>query len=346
MISELVSIIVPVHNSENFIGRCLDSIINQTYNKIEIIIINDGSKDNSLQLINEYIKKDKRIKVYSQKNQGPSVARNTGLNKSKGKYIMFVDADDYIDKKMVECMIAEIDNEKSTLVLCDNSEIWLDKIDKRKVFDGESRKLTKNTIIKAIASGKAGLVCGKLFSKSIIDKYQVIFDKDINMCEDQIFFLEICRYCELFRYVQKSLYFYDRRNENSITIKYKENAMDNQINVISKIEEMLNKSDLSNSDIDIIINNRFLNDISDCINNEILDTNIYNLKYKVSNIKNIIENSRLKERITQITPSNKKDKIIVKSFKNNSYILLFIIFYIQEIIILPIKKYIRKFMKL
>ena len=84
MKSDLISIIVPVYNSELYINRCLDSLLKQTYKNIEIIIVDDGSKDNSLQLIKDYANKDSRIKVYTQSNQGPSVARNTGLDNATG----------------------------------------------------------------------------------------------------------------------------------------------------------------------------------------------------------------------------------------------------------------------
>ena len=219
MKSDLISIIVPVYNSELYINRCLDSLLKQTYKNIEIIIVDDGSKDNSLQLIKDYANKDSRIKIYTQSNQGPSVARNTGLDNATGKYIMFVDADDFIDKNMVRYMVEGIKDDKNTLVLCDNSEIWINKTDERKLFDTDNNYINKVDVIRTIASGRAGLVCGKLFNKNIIKEHNIKFDKEIKMCEDQIFFLNISRYCDDFMYIPKSLYFYDRRNESSITIK-------------------------------------------------------------------------------------------------------------------------------
>ena len=101
----LVSIIVPMYNSEKYIERCVKSLISQSYKNIEIVIVDDGSKDNSLQLIKDYANKDSRIKVYTQSNQGPSVARNTGLDNSTGKYIMFVDADDFIEHNMFKNLV-------------------------------------------------------------------------------------------------------------------------------------------------------------------------------------------------------------------------------------------------
>ena len=105
---KLISIIIPIYNNEKFISRCLDSIINQTYKKIEIIIVNDGSTDKSLDVISKYEKKDNRIKVINKKNEGVSIARNIGIESSKGDYITFVDADDWLELDAIEKLYIEI----------------------------------------------------------------------------------------------------------------------------------------------------------------------------------------------------------------------------------------------
>ena len=92
-----ISVIIPCYNVENYIGECLDSVINQTFEDVEILCINDGSTDNTLSILEGYAKKDNRIKIFSQKNQGLSASRNLGLDKSKGDYIFFLDSDDYIE---------------------------------------------------------------------------------------------------------------------------------------------------------------------------------------------------------------------------------------------------------
>ena len=99
-----VSVIVPVYNVEKYLDRCLDSIINQTLNEIEIILVDDGSTDSSGEKCDEYKKKDLRIKVIHKKNKGLGYARNSGLEVATGKYIAFVDSDDYIDRRMFESL--------------------------------------------------------------------------------------------------------------------------------------------------------------------------------------------------------------------------------------------------
>ena len=341
----LVSIIVPIYNGEKYIDRCLESILNQTYKDIEIVIVDDGSRDNSLKILKNYQSKDKRIKIYHQENKGPSAARNTGLHQSIGEYVMFVDADDYIDKDMVRYMVESINSEFDAMVLCDNSEIWVDTIDERKLFEEYDTNISKDTVIKEIASGKAGLVCGKLFSRSIVEKNNIIFDKNISMCEDQIFFLNVSRYCEVFSHISKSLYFYDRRNENSITIKYQERAIENQIYVLQKIEDILNKCGLENNDVISIINNRFINAIQYCIANEVLDTNIFNTRSKLDNVKNIVSNNRLQQVINNINPKNLREIIVIKNFNNHRYVVLYGSFYILDRVIGPCRRYMKKLLK-
>ena len=119
---EKVSIIIPVYNSERTLERCLDSVINQTYKNIEILIVNDGSKDKSLEIMKEYQKKDNRIMVINQENKGLSGARNAGLDKATGEYVTFIDSDDYIKANLIKDTI-EIFNRYNCDVVRNNYEL-------------------------------------------------------------------------------------------------------------------------------------------------------------------------------------------------------------------------------
>lgn len=113
-----ISVILPVYNSEKYISKCLDSLISQTYKSIEVIVINDGSIDNSLKIINDYVKKNTNIKVINKKNEGVSIARRVGLNVVTGDYITFIDSDDFIDEKMYEQMIKVALQNNADIVEC------------------------------------------------------------------------------------------------------------------------------------------------------------------------------------------------------------------------------------
>lgn len=117
--SDLISIVVPVYNVEAYLIRCVDSIINQTYQNLEIILVDDGSTDNSGLICDSVASKDKRIRVIHQKNGGLSAARNAGIEVASGKYLGFVDSDDYIDLNMYQSMIDKIYSDKADIVICD-----------------------------------------------------------------------------------------------------------------------------------------------------------------------------------------------------------------------------------
>lgn len=119
----MVSVIIPVYNAEKYLKRCLDSVLNQTYTDIEVIVVNDGSTDNSLKILQEYKNNDSRIKLIDQQNQGVSSARNTGLNNATGDYILYVDSDDWIEFDAIERLLATMTDD-TDIVFCssDNAE--------------------------------------------------------------------------------------------------------------------------------------------------------------------------------------------------------------------------------
>ena len=110
MVTDLITIVVPVYNVEKYLRKCIDSILNQTYKNLEIILVDDGSPDNCGQICDEYAKKDNRIKVIHKENGGVSQARNVGIDNSNGEFIAFVDPDDYIEKEMLYKLKNNIEN--------------------------------------------------------------------------------------------------------------------------------------------------------------------------------------------------------------------------------------------
>ena len=122
-----VSIIVPVYNTKDYIIRCVDSLVNQTYKDIEIILVNDGSLDNSIDLVNEKYDDD-RIVIVNQDNMGSGQARNNGIKKASGDYLFFVDSDDFIDKDTISIMMNKMINDKVNLVICDYYKYFSDVI--------------------------------------------------------------------------------------------------------------------------------------------------------------------------------------------------------------------------
>lgn len=223
-----VSIIVPIYNVEKYLSKCIESICNQTLEEIEIILVNDGSTDKSLEIIEEYKKNDSRIRVINQKNKGVSIARNNGLKIAKGEYIAFVDPDDWIDKNMYEVLYLESKSEYD-VVLCDHTIKDKNRsILKKYEINNNTvlyRKEIINEIVPQFIEGVISTTCwDKIYKRAFLEKNKLEF-KDIRRIEDLYFFMDILNSINTLVYVPKSFYNY-RIVDNSLSRRYYENYID------------------------------------------------------------------------------------------------------------------------
>lgn len=211
----LVSIVIPAYNVEKYLNRCLDSIINQTYKKIEILLVNDGSTDYTANICDEYKAKDNRIRVFHNDNQGVSSARNFSIDNSTGKYLLFIDADDYVELNYVETLVKHIEKEDVDLVICGIKDL----------FNGEGiirkprGKITGN--FKKDYFGIIDFLCGpvsKIYKNSIVKEKGIRFLQDLNYAEDEIFNLNYYQYIRTYKFVDNPLYFYEH-HKNSLSDK-------------------------------------------------------------------------------------------------------------------------------
>lgn len=227
MESGKISIILPVYNSEEFIKRTLDSLITQTYKNIEILCINDGSSDNSLNILNEYSKKDNRIKIFSQANSGPAKARNTGLANATGEYLMFCDSDDYYEPDMVEVMTKAITEHDVDFVMCEAKVVvQQDKYDISRTqgtITYHRNLINKNGIIELDLEKKYQmnvLLWNKIFKANIIKKYGILFPNGFE-CDDNFFIYEYMLIAKKYYAVKKKLYNYSIRRNSIMDLFYK-----------------------------------------------------------------------------------------------------------------------------
>ena len=233
-----VSIIVPVYNVENYIERCLNSLVNQTFKDIEIITINDGSTDKSLELLNKYAKEDIRISVIDLGDEGVSYCRNLGIEKANGKYIMFVDSDDWIDSNMIEAMYKKAEENKLDLVMCSYIREFKDH-SKEKIFNLPEEIIykedkVKNELLRKLVGpvkeelsnpemlDALGTVWGKLYRADILKENKIKFVdlKEIGSAEDTLFNIFTFNYLKKVMFLNKSMYHYWRDNPKSVTSQY------------------------------------------------------------------------------------------------------------------------------
>lgn len=209
---DLISVIVPAYNAEKYIEKCINSILNQTYKDIEVLVIDDGSKDDTYKILCEIKKSDKRLKVYKQKNAGVSSARNYGMKMATGKYIGFVDSDDYITPNMYEVMINNMDDD-TDLILCNILERYEDEIRESRYI--EKGEYNGDSIIKAIFNESIGAyVFSGLFRRKIISEKNLAFP-NIKLSEDLIFLIEYLLNVKKITVIQEKCYVYNKANEYS-----------------------------------------------------------------------------------------------------------------------------------
>jgi glycosyltransferase involved in cell wall biosynthesis len=209
-----VSLIVPVYNVEKYISKCLDSLVNQTLNDIEIIVVNDGTKDNSQKIIDEYVKKyPNKIKSYIKKNGGLSDARNYGIKKATGEYIGFVDSDDYVDLKLYEDMYKKAIDSGADIVGCQVKYVYPDKVTYNKIDDN----LFNKSIIESpdILLQLKSYAPNKIYKRSFWTENNFSFP--IQYFEDSAIVYNILLMANKIECVYDNFYYYNRVNETAIT---------------------------------------------------------------------------------------------------------------------------------
>lgn len=230
-----ITVIVPVYNVENYLGRCIQSIISQTYKNLEIILVDDGSTDNSGNICDEYAKKDSRIRVIHQKNRGASGAKNAGIEVATGNYIGFIDSDDWIDSDMFEILLHYANEHSADIVRCDTYINYEDGIEKKNDKDLKVRVIDTVQAIKETVYTDINMsVCNKIFNSYIFKSEK--FDEKICCTEDWEFNYRILKkYDSLVSvYVNLPKYHYFMRT-GSITHKWNEEAMINSFELFEKI---------------------------------------------------------------------------------------------------------------
>ena len=230
-----VSIIIPVYNTEKYIKQCIDSIINQTYKNIEIIIVNDGSTDKTEKILREY--NNSNIIYIEQSNKGVSSARNNGLKLATGKYVVFIDSDDFCEINMIEDMVKDIENNNVELAICGFNEIYKN-VTKKSLYgllnDIYNREKIEEEILKN--NSIRGFLWNKIFLKEIIDKYNISFDEDISMCEDLLFCVKYLQETKHVYVNNKNLYNYRQRKTSAIgTFSKKDLSLFNSYERMKKI---------------------------------------------------------------------------------------------------------------
>lgn len=254
MSNTTISILMPVYNSQDYLKDTVQDVINQSYKDWELILVDDGSKDNSKDICIELQNLDSRIRVISKENEGVSSTRNTALDNANGKYIAFIDSDDSVHKDYLKILLSSIEKSKGQLAVCGFKER---KISGNGQVEDLSRVFYPNEVINIedmkdliMDFGNSGLLnplWNKLYSREIIEKNNMRFKEEVETGEDFIFNLQYFRKIKKICFFYGELYYYIRRNNNSITHQYIDNMYEKGLEIHSLLESFLKDMNFYNN---------------------------------------------------------------------------------------------------
>lgn len=231
--SFLVSVIVPIYQSELTLRRCLDSILSQTFEDFELILVDDGSTDSSYGICREYAKDDPRIRIINKSHSGVSDARQLGLDSARGEYVLYCDSDDWMESIMIEKLVQMTIKSKPDLVVCD----YIVEKDNESIIHHEFQNSKKNdSLIKNISY----FLWNKLLRRSFLVENDILFPKNIMMAEDMYITLLSLSKNACVSYIPLALYHYNQLNNRiSITNNIQKSYIESNIKVINSLEYIL-----------------------------------------------------------------------------------------------------------
>ena len=320
-----ISVIIPMYNSEKYICKNINSILNQSFTDFELIIVNDSSTDKSLNAVKSF--NDKRISVYTKINEGPSKARNYGIKHAKGKYIMFIDADDYIEPNALSTYMDIIKNSNPDFIINGfysetiNSDyadmVCLDS----KLYN--SKKELKEDLVLLYKNHLLYNVWNKLFKMDIIKNNKINF-KDVVYNEDMIFVQDYLKCCHKVYNTNECLYHYVREIKGSITMSFIPNLLNIRINENKILANFLGTYGIKKNEYADFIAKRYMERTLGCLEN-VHRTDYWSLKDKIRETDNIIHCKETRYYLDIYKTNNKIIKIILKIYKLKSPLPAFFI---------------------
>lgn len=291
-----ISVIVPVYNVEKYLCSCIDSILAQTFTDFELLLIDDGSKDKSGEICDEYAKRDCRVKVFHKENGGVSSARNLGIDESKGEYLFFVDSDDIISSSYIEMFVNYIKKNDSVCVVCKYTNRL--SLLKNQINSIKTKEMTSSEFLDEIwiSEGKLdGYLWNKMFKRKILIDLNIRFDEKVSIWEDMLFVVEYFVNISTVIFVDAVLYYY--RDTMNSAVK--------QHGTLKKIEKIFVCLKMLRLDNDSILYRQRLNGIlSDCLFSLFKDI-LRRKKQSFVSTRNIFSGQYLNNGIAYLTYKNR-----------------------------------------
>lgn len=297
----LVSVIIPVYNAEKYIRFTLESVKRQTFQRFEVLIIDDGSTDNSASICNQYVMEDNRFKLIRKTNGGVSSARNLGIDQARGKYIYFMDSDDRVESTLLEVCLKPLEELNVDMVIFGMS---FDIEKKGRVINHiiktYSEKILcsenwKNEFIELYENNYISSMCNKIIKKELLDLYKIRYDEKITNYEDLIFSISCINRCKNIQIISSCFYHYILRDELGMSRKYKEGLSSMIPKLIRKLKCVYNECGFSEkvmSYMEVDLQRMLWLGISNICRSDM------NLRDKACEIRTLCENPWIKENLS------------------------------------------------
>lgn len=244
----LISVVIPVYNTSSYLARCIDSIFEQDLKDVELIFIDDYSTDNSFEVLNQCLKgresESENLTIEKNpKNLGSGETRNKGISLAKGDYVIFVDSDDYVTSDYFQVLKKAIES-RPDIVVFDMTEIWSNKTVLKHVDLPDS---PLESVELLLLNKMHNSLCNKMFKRSMFLKHDIRITEGLSMFEDKSICFKLFYYAKSQLYIDKSLYFYDRSRENSLTKVFKESNIQASVIVAKVIDDFFNDKEVSDN---------------------------------------------------------------------------------------------------
>lgn len=291
MLSSKVSIVVPIFNAFDFLEKCVDSLVHQTYKNIEILLIDDGSKDESYKLCKKFESSDKRIRAFTKENEGLGLTKNFGIKNAIGDFIIFIDSDDYVDKSYVEKMVRAIENNKLDICLANYKYVYLDKgtISEQQINIVSHGKVTSDVVHNNGRDFYPVSSCMNMYKRNILvdNKIQFLSEREW-MSEDIIFNLEYMNYVKKYMIISEVNYYYTQKESSaSLTHSYRSDRFEKSKKLYNKLVDLSKRFGYYKKNKNLLAN-MFFSSIRFCIKQE-----YYNSDNYYETIKNIINDNEV-----------------------------------------------------
>lgn len=311
-----VSIIMPVYNVERYVSQVIKSVLNQTFQNFELIVINDGSTDRSKAIVENYLS-DPRLKLIDKENAGVSAARNDGLKKAQGTYISFIDSDDEVDTNFLTRMIEKVNFSQPDVIMCGYYKEQLDEqetVKSRKAVQMEAGVYTRETPpnwkVDAESLAMMGYIWNKIYRKDILANHSILFNEEMNFLEDIDFNARVFKVSQSFIVIEDCLYHYKRRSQISLVSTFRANDFDMQLQSILSRQEILQKWGASFSQTKEAVAYLHIHAVKGYCVNLFLNKNQLTFVEKCDYLNEVIDRPLTQERVMAFQPQNMIDQIL------------------------------------